>query len=88
MGTERDMTINVLEARNNLSALIRRIESGEESEIVISRRGVPVAKLVPLDAGDGVACRIGAARGNRLIRDGYDFDAPDADVESLFEEAF
>ncbi|MFB2599656.1 type II toxin-antitoxin system Phd/YefM family antitoxin [Herbiconiux sp. P17] len=36
---------NVLEARNNLSSLVARAEAGEE--IVIARRGMPVAKIVP-----------------------------------------
>jgi prevent-host-death family protein len=36
---------NVLEARNNLSSLVARAEAGEE--IVIARRGAPVAKIVP-----------------------------------------
>jgi len=38
-------TFNVLEARNNLSRLVARAEAGEE--IMISRRGTPVAKIVP-----------------------------------------
>ena len=37
-------THNVLDARNNLSSLVARAEAGEE--IVISRRGTPVAKIV------------------------------------------
>lgn len=37
---------NVLDARNNLSRLVARAEAGEE--IVISRRGTPVAKIVPV----------------------------------------
>ncbi|WP_291057408.1 type II toxin-antitoxin system prevent-host-death family antitoxin [Herbiconiux sp.] len=35
---------NVLDARNNLSRLVARAEAGEE--IVIARRGTPVAKIV------------------------------------------
>ncbi|WP_295854778.1 type II toxin-antitoxin system Phd/YefM family antitoxin [uncultured Microbacterium sp.] len=38
---------NVLEARNNLSQLIADAESGVE--VTIARRGVPVAKIVPID---------------------------------------
>ena len=41
-------TFNVLEARNNLSALVARAEAGEE--IVIARRGVPVARIVAYEA--------------------------------------
>lgn len=38
---------DVLYTRNNLSKLLARVESGEEIEI--SRRGKPVARLVPLE---------------------------------------
>jgi prevent-host-death family protein len=39
------MEIGSFEAKNKLSALLERAERGEE--IVITRRGHPVAKLVP-----------------------------------------
>lgn len=42
-------TVNVKEARKNLSSLLNRVETGEE--IVIARRGNIVAKLVPTQAG-------------------------------------
>lgn len=38
---------DVLYTRNNLSRLISRVEAGEEIEI--SRRGKPVARLVPIE---------------------------------------
>jgi prevent-host-death family protein len=37
--------IGAFEAKNRLSALLERVEQGEE--FVITRRGRPVAKLVP-----------------------------------------
>ena len=37
---------NIHEAKTNLSRIIERVERGEE--IVISRAGTPVAKVVPL----------------------------------------
>jgi prevent-host-death family protein len=37
---------NILEARNNLSRLIASVESG--AEVTITKRGVPVARLVPI----------------------------------------
>ena len=39
-------SINVYEAKTQLSRLLERVEAGEE--IVIARAGKPVAKLVPL----------------------------------------
>lgn len=42
---------NILEARDNLSRIIASVESGAE-EAVIMRRGVPVAKIVPIEPVD------------------------------------
>jgi prevent-host-death family protein len=42
---------NVLDARNNLSKLVARAQAGEE--IVISRRGQPAARLVPMEPERG-----------------------------------
>jgi prevent-host-death family protein len=39
---------NIHDAKTNLSRIIDRVEHGEE--IIISRAGVPVAKVVPLNA--------------------------------------
>jgi prevent-host-death family protein len=60
------MSVGVFEAKTTLSALLERVEAGEE--IVITRRGVPVARLVPpaVDGlGDALATLAAArARGN------------------------
>lgn len=39
------MQVNIFEAKNRLSQLIRLIQGGEE--VVIANRGKPVARLVP-----------------------------------------
>jgi prevent-host-death family protein len=41
--------IGAFEAKNRLGTLLDRVEHGEE--IVITRRGKPVAKLVPIGPG-------------------------------------
>lgn len=41
--------VGAFEAKNRLGALLDRVENGEE--IVITRRGKPVAKLVPAEPG-------------------------------------
>jgi prevent-host-death family protein len=43
------LEIGAFEAKNRLAALLDRVEQGEE--IVIARRGKPVAKLVPAGPG-------------------------------------
>ncbi|MBN8727149.1 MAG: type II toxin-antitoxin system prevent-host-death family antitoxin [Xanthomonadales bacterium] len=41
------MRVNILEAKNQLSRLVKRVQSGEE--VIIANRGVPAARLVPVD---------------------------------------
>ena len=60
---EARLTVSLADAKNHLSALVARVEQGEE--IAITRRGVPVVRLVP-DPGDragraGRHERVGAA---------------------------
>ena len=40
------MQVNILDAKNRLSELVRAVEAGEE--VVLARRGAPVARIVPL----------------------------------------
>ena len=40
------VTVNVHEAKTNLSRLLAQVEAGEE--VVIARNGKPVARLVPV----------------------------------------
>ena len=47
---------SISSAKNQLSALIKRVQRGEP--ILITDRGVPVAKLVPVELGPGVPERI------------------------------
>ena len=41
--------IGAFEAKNKLGSLLDRVESGEE--IVITRHGKPVARLIPIESG-------------------------------------
>jgi prevent-host-death family protein len=75
--------VNVKEAKTHLSRLLRRVAGGEE--IVISRAGKPVARLVPV-AQQQRPRELGRDRGRIWIAD--DFDAPlPADVLSGFDRA-
>lgn len=73
--------VNIHEAKTHLSKLLVRVAAGEE--IVISKAGKPVARLVPYKRS--VKKRIpGLDRGKVWIAE--DFDAPlPADVQKLFE---
>lgn len=56
------MQMNILEAKNRLSQLIRLVQTG--GEVVIANRGEPVARLVPIRTRDrkGGAPAKGSAR--------------------------
>jgi len=73
-------SVGVHEAKTHLSRLLERVAAGEE--VVIQRRGVDVARLVPARAGAGR--RFGVDRGTYQVP--VDFDAPlPADELAAFE---
>ncbi len=43
-------TVGAFEAKTHLSSLLNRVAEGEE--VLITRRGVPVARLVPAEEAD------------------------------------
>jgi prevent-host-death family protein len=55
-------SVNMLEAKSNLSRLVDRIERGLDGEIVIARNGRPAARLVPI-ATPATGKRIGLLKG-------------------------
>jgi prevent-host-death family protein len=71
-------TVNMLDAKSNLSRLVEALESGAEREIIIARNGKPAARLVPIHASP-VGVRIGVARGK--------FTTPEPDPELEAEAA-
>jgi prevent-host-death family protein len=46
----RRITVGVFDAKTHLNSLLVKVSKGET--IRITRRGVPIAKLVPADAGE------------------------------------
>lgn len=76
-------TVNMLDAKTNLSRLVSAVESGAESEIIIARNGRPAVRIVPLLEGNGL--RLGLAKGKfgSLQVD----EALDAEIAAEFYEA-
>ena len=66
-------TINMLEAKSNLSELVRAVESGEQDEIIIARNGVPAARLVRVKRTSAPR-RLGVVEGKYVIPDDIDGD--------------
>lgn len=74
------MTVNVREAKMDLSKLMRLIESKREDEIQIARNGKPVVKMTlitPVPASK----RIGVAEGKFEVPD--DLDAGSEDISAM-----
>ncbi len=76
-------TVNVHEAKTHLSRLLSRVAGGEE--IVISKAGKPVAKLVPLSDSRREQS-MGMDRGRAWISEDFDAPLPD-DLLAAFEGA-
>jgi prevent-host-death family protein len=74
-------TVNIHEAKTQLSRLLSRVERGEE--IVIARAGRPVARLLPFDAR-GAARVLGGDEDAVWIAADFDAPLPD-DVLAEFE---
>jgi prevent-host-death family protein len=79
-------TVNMLEAKTQLSKLVKAVETGAESEIILTRDGVPVAKIVPLQFEPQVELpqRIGLAEGKFGDFSLEEFDADNETIATLF----
>jgi len=69
MPSEPIAQFNIHDAKTHLSRIIDRVEHGEE--IVISRAGQPVAKVIPLERKVRRSGR-GSLRGSLVIADDWD----------------
>ena len=65
-------SVNIHYCKTNFSRLLSRVELGEE--IVISNRGIPVAKLVPFRTSLDRRASLGQDRGRFIVPE--DFNAP------------
>lgn len=76
--------VNILQAKSELSRLVKTIERRREREIVITRNGRPVAKLLSINAVP-LGRRIGVAKGVFVVPD--EIDEHDAEVARQFIDA-
>lgn len=73
-------TVNMHDAKTQLSRLVRDVLSGKR--VQIARRGTPVVELHPLNE-DEIVRVPGLLKGKIRISD--DFDAPSEEIDRLFE---
>ena len=75
------MQVNILEAKTELSRLIRLVETGKEECVIIARYGKPVVKLTPY-TDVPVNKRIGIAKGR--LKAPVDLDRHNDEIADLF----
>ncbi len=66
-------SVNIFEAKTNLSKLLKALEQGEESEIIIARHGKSIAKLSLVEPCPADK-RLGVAKGKFTLPDTFDVD--------------
>lgn len=78
------LEIGAFEAKNTLGALLDRVEHGEE--IIITRHGKPVARLVPnaggIDRGQARAAMERIRARAQCLKAGFDWDSLKADRDA------
>jgi prevent-host-death family protein len=72
--------VNTHEAKTQFSRLLRRVAAGEE--ITIANRGVPVARLVPVEAQKGKR-QLGFYEGKFTVPDDFDAPLPDEILDAF-----
>jgi len=75
------MQVNIFDAKTDLSKLIKKLESKEETSITIARHGKPIAVLIPFEEAK-CENRIGIAKGQDLCSG--DFDADNDLISEMF----
>lgn len=78
--------VNMLEAKTDLSKLVKMLETNEEDVIYIARNGISVAQITLIPKVD-VSKRIGIAKGKLDLPEDFDevFDSLDDEIADLFE---
>ena len=74
--------VNMLEAKTNLTKLIKLLENKEEDEIIIARNNIPVAKLVFYEKQ--VNKRIGLTEGKYKSISLQEFNSLNEEIEKEF----
>ena len=77
-------TVNMHEAKTNLSRLVEALVSGAEREVTIARNGTPAVVMTAV-GGSKPKRRLGLLEG-KVAFDHDAFQALDGEVRKLFEE--
>ena len=82
-------TVNMHQAKSQLSKLVSDVESGLQDEVIISRNGKPVARIVPLESSHtvDVSKRLGIAEGQYWSMSLEEFNESDAEIARMIIES-
>lgn len=83
--TATALTVNIFEAKTQLSKLIERVERGEE--VIIARAGKPVARLTSLESVKKPVV-FGLLKGKLHISEDFDAPLPDEVLAEFEGEIF
>ncbi|MEW6572224.1 MAG: type II toxin-antitoxin system Phd/YefM family antitoxin [Bacillota bacterium] len=72
--------VNIHKAKTHFSKLLARVKKGEE--IIITKAGIPVARLAPLPAQQGRRVS-GSAKGRVLVAPDFNEPLPESIMESF-----
>lgn len=75
--------VNILEAKTELSKLIKMLEMKQEECILIARSGKPIVQLT-LVKEVPASSKIGIAKKEELYSDDYDFDQYNDEIAKMF----
>lgn len=74
-------TVSLFEAKTHLSRIVEELTSGVEQEVIISRHGKPMVRVVAIRPKE-TSRRIGSAKGQFAAPD--DLDAANPEIAKLF----
>ena len=74
-------TLSLFDVKTHLSRIVAELVDGKEGQVVISRHGKPVVRMIPVRKADA-SKRIGLARGLFKVPD--NIDGANAAIASLF----
>lgn len=76
-------TVNLYEAKTNLSKLVERAAAGEE--IIIAKAGRPLARLMPIEKKEALEPRpLGLFAGLVKVEDNFDDPLPDDVLDAFY----
>lgn len=77
--------VNILEAKNSLSRLVKAVESGAEPEIIIAHNGKPAVRIVPMNHARKRGIVLGLLEGKHPMMTLEQFNSTDAEIAAMVE---